>query len=186
MAVVHSKSQNTILELIERYPELFKEIKAKAKTLLLEEGEVAKKIFFVKKGCLRIWRNHKGKEITSQFFFENEMVASIESIRTSRPSGINIETLEPSTLLVLSKKNFEMLLKDVPGIKDFMMEMTFKRFLHYSKLYVSFLENNPAERYKELLRNEPRIVQRVPQHYIASYLGITPVSLSRIRSKIRV
>jgi len=114
------------------------------------------------------------------------MVASIESIRTNRPSEINIETLEPSTLYVLSKKNFEMLLKDVPGVKDFMMEMAFKRFLHYAKLYVSFLENNPAERYKELLRNEPRIVQRIPQHYIASYLGITPVSLSRIRSKIRM
>jgi len=69
MAVAYSKTKNTILELIEKYPEFFKEIKAKAKTLLLEEGEVAKKIFFVKKGCLRTWRNHKDKEITSQFFF---------------------------------------------------------------------------------------------------------------------
>jgi CRP-like cAMP-binding protein len=166
------------------HKDLFSEIKVKSKTVLLNEGETARKIFLVRKGCLRQWLNHEGKEITFQFFFEGQMVASIESLRYSKPSGLNIEALEDSTLSVLSKKNFEILLNEAPELKNFIAELVYKRFMHYSRLYLTFLKNNPAERYKELLKNEPRIIQRVPQHYIASYLGITPVSLSRIRNKI--
>lgn len=184
MAELFARSLPQLTKLVDDHKELFKEIKVKSRTVLLREGEVARKIFIVKEGCLRMWLNHDGKEITFQFFFENEAVASMESLRFSRPSMLNIETLEPSTLLILSKKNFEILLNDVPELKDFMMETAFRRFSHYSKLYLSFLKNNPVERYKELLKNEPRIIQRIPQHYIASYLGITPVSLSRIRNKI--
>ena len=156
----------------------------KSKTILLSEGETANKIFYVKKGCLRMWMNHEGKEITFQFFFENDMVASMESFRSNKPGILNIETLEPSELFVLSKKNFEFLLANTSELKDYLLEVAFKRFSDYSKLYVSFLKNNPVERYKDLLKNEPRIVQRIPLHYVASYLGITPVSLSRIRNKI--
>jgi len=174
-----------IIDLIAKHEELFDEKKFESRTVLLKEGETAKKIFIVKEGCLRMWQNHERKEITFQFFFEGEMVASIESLRSGKPSPSSIETLEPSTLIILSKKNFELLLNEEPGMKDFMMEMSFKRFVHYSRLYLSFLKNNPVERYKELLKSEPRIIQRIPQHYIASYLGITPVSLSRIRNKIR-
>jgi len=179
-----NKSNFDLTEYYNKHKNLFREIKADSKTVLLREGEIAKKIFFVKKGCLRQWQNYEGKEITFQFFFEGEMVASIESLRTNKPSMLNIETLEDSTLFVLSKKNFEILLSEAPELIDFITELAFKRFAHYSKLYLSFLKNNPVERYKELLRNEPRIIQRIPQHYIASYLGITPVSLSRIRNKI--
>ena len=168
----------------DQYRYLFKEQKVKSKTILLSEGETANKIFYVKKGCLRMWMNHEGKEITFQFFFENDMVASMESFRSNKPGILNIETLEPSELFVLSKKNFEFLLANTSELKDYLLEVAFKRFSDYSKLYVSFLKNNPVERYKDLLKNEPRIVQRIPLHYVASYLGITPVSLSRIRNKI--
>jgi CRP-like cAMP-binding protein len=181
--ILHEPALN-LTECLLRYSKYLKETKVKAKTVLLRQGETAKKIFIIKEGCLRQWQNHEGREITFQFFFENEMVASIESFRSNKPSALNIEALEPSTLFILSKKNFENLLSETPELKDFMMEMAFRRFNHYSKLYLSFLKNNPVGRYMELIRNEPRIIQRIPQHYIASYLGITPVSLSRIRNKI--
>jgi len=181
--VIYEPAQN-LMECIRKYSKYLTETKVKAKTVLLREGETAKKIFLVKEGCLRQWLNHEGREITFQFFFENEMVASIESFRSNKPSALNIEALEPSILFILSKKDFESLLIEAPELKDIMMEMAFRRFAHYSRLYLSFLKNNPVERYKELLRNESRIIQRIPQHYIASYLGITPVSLSRIRNKI--
>jgi CRP-like cAMP-binding protein len=184
MVEILIKSEVQVRRLFEKYGELFKEIEVDAKTVLLREGEIAKKIFFVKKGCLRIYTNYDGKEITFQFFFENEAVASIESLRQNKPSSLSIEAIERSTLLVMSKKNFVSVINEVPQAKDFMLEIAFRRFAHYSNLFLSFLKNNPAERYKELLKNEPRIIQRVPQHYIASYLGITPVSLSRIRNKI--
>ena len=180
------KQVSNFNQYLEKYYDLFKERNIKAKTVLLKEGEIAGRIFFIKEGCLRMWFNHEGKEITFQFFFENEMVASIESLRLKKPSNYNIETLEPTTLLVLTKKNFNAFLNKTPELKDYMMEIAFRRWGHYSKLYKSFLTNNPVERYKELIQNEPHIIQRVPQHYIASYLGITPVSLSRIRNKIRL
>jgi CRP-like cAMP-binding protein len=173
-----------IVNSLSKHLDSVKEIKLKPKTVLLREGEISRKVFIVKQGCLRMWLNYEGREITSQFFFENEMVASIESFRSSKPGMMNIETLEPTTLLVLNKKHYKYLMSEMPECKDLIMEMAFKRFVHYSRLYVSFLKNSPVERYKDLLKNDPRIVQRIPQHYIASYLGITPVSLSRIRSKI--
>jgi len=186
MSSIFFEAYPSIARNVEKNRDLFKELKTKSKTVLLKEGEIARKIFFVKEGCLRMWFNHEGREITFQFFFENEMVASIESLRLNKPSIYNIETLEPTTLLVLTKKNFNAFLNETPELKDYLMEIAFKRWGHYSKLYKSFLINNPVERYKELIRNEPRIIQRIPQHYIASYLGITPVSLSRIRNKIRL
>jgi CRP-like cAMP-binding protein len=174
----------SIHKILEEYKHLTKEISVANKTVLLREGETAKNIFFVKEGCLRMWMNYEGKEITFQFFFENEMVASIESFRSNEPGFLNIQAIEPSTLVVLRKKDFKLAFDESPQVKDFLLEMAFKRFSDYTKLYLSFLKNNPVERYKDLLLNQPRIIQRVPQHYIASYLGITPVSLSRIRNKI--
>lgn len=173
-----------IHKILDDYEQFTKEVNVAAKTILLREGEIASKIFFVKKGCLRMWMNHDGKEITFQFFFEDEMVASIESFRGKTPGILNIQAIEPTTLLVLSRKHFKIILNESPQVKDFLLETAFKRFSDYTKLYLSFLKNSPAERYKDLIANQPNIIQRVPQHYIASYLGITPVSLSRIRNKI--
>ena len=154
-----------------------------AKTMLLREGEVSVKAYYIIKGCLRLWFNNNGKDITFQFFFEKEGVSSMESFRLQEPSLFNIETIEPCTLLVLTKKTFELLVNDMPGYNDYLHEVLHKRLAHYSKLFLSRIKNTPQERYAELLKEYPHIIQRVPQHYIASYLGITPVSLSRIRNK---
>lgn len=166
------------------YRHLVKEINVPAKTTLLQEGEVSKNAYFIKKGCLRIWFNNNGKDVTFQFFFENQGVSSIESFKSGQPSLFSIESIEPSTLLVISKSNLELMVKEIPGYQAFMQEHIFQRLNHYSKLFLSHIKNNPQERYLELLAESPHIIQRVPQHYIASYLGITPVSLSRIRNKV--
>jgi CRP-like cAMP-binding protein len=170
----------------EIYKDCFKEITVSSKTVLLKEGEVPKNIFFVKKGCLRLAFNKNGKDVTFQFFFENEPVASIESLKKGAPSPCYIESIEPAELYVLKKKDFERIVAEVPQIKEAMFDLIYRRFGHYSKLFLSYIKNTPKERYIELLQTEPRLIQRVPQHYIASYLGITPVSLSRIRKKVMV
>lgn len=180
--------------LLDRIPELkknwdkikscIKEIEVDSKTTLLCEGEISNKMYFIKKGCLRLAYNHKGKDITFQFFFENEAVSSFESFRTGQPSQFSIESIEPSTLLVLRKKDFENLTQEFPEMKSMMQEIMIMRLSRYTKLFLSFIKDTPKERYIELLNNNPQIIQRVPQHYIASYLGITPVSLSRIRKKL--
>ena len=167
----------------EKYGHLFKEMTVPAHTLLLQEGQVARQAYFIRKGCIRMWFNNHGKDVNFQFFFEGEGPSSVESFRSGQPSQFSIETLEPCTLLVLSKKNFEQLMDELPGQKDLLIEILHQRVAHYMKLFLSRIRDSPEKRYADLLREEPHIIQRIPQHHIASYLGITPVSLSRIRNR---
>jgi CRP-like cAMP-binding protein len=169
---------------LEKYQHLFKEVSIPAKTILLNEGEVSKKGYFIKEGCLRLWFNNKGKDITFQFFFENEAVSSSESFRSGEPSLFSIEAIEPSTVYVITKKSYEEIFLNDPQYASFVQEIIYKRLSHYTRLFMSYIKNTPEERYRELLKNSPHIIKRVPQHYIASYLGITSVSLSRIRNRV--
>ncbi len=165
------------------FEHLFKREQFPSKTTLLKEGEVSKKAYYIEKGCARLWFNNDGKDITFQFFFEGEGVSSVESFRTSQPSLFSIETIESCTMFCISKKDFQTILDSSPDIKNYIEENSFQRLIFYQKLFLSRIKDNPQKRYEELLKNYPQILQRVPQHYIASYLGITPVSLSRIRNR---
>jgi CRP-like cAMP-binding protein len=168
----------------EKYSHLFKEMTVPAKTILLREGEISRQAYYVRKGCIRLSFNDNGKDITFQFFFEGYGVSSFESFRSGRPSQFGIETLEPSDLLVISKENHDRMIAEIPGYKAFMEEALYQRLEHYTRLFLSRIRDNLRKRYLDLLTEHPQIIQRVPQHYIASYLGITPVSLSRIRNKV--
>lgn len=162
---------------------LFEEREIPAKTILLNEGEIAHQLFFIKKGCLRLWFNNDGKDVTFQFFFEMQAVSSIESFLSGQPSQFTLESIEPTTVVVISKDGFNTLFNIYPDLKDGLQKMTFLRMGNYARLFLSRIKDNPQKRYNELVLNNPEIILRVPQHYIASYLGITPISLSRIRNK---
>lgn len=140
-------------------------------------------MFFIEKGCLRTWVNNNGRDITTQFFFEGQKVSSIESFRTNQPSLYSIESIEPCILKTISQKDFKTILDSSPELKTELEEHLFKRLLDSQRLFFSYLKNNPQQRYEELVEQHPEIILRVPQHYIASYLGITSVSLSRIRNR---
>ncbi|WDF65675.1 Crp/Fnr family transcriptional regulator [Flavobacterium sp. KACC 22763] len=165
----------------------FNRIEVPTKTTLLEEGEVSKKLYIIEKGCIRVWFNNNGKDLTTQFFFENESVASIESFMKKLPSPTNIETIEPSVLWWIRKNDLDKILeeiKEIPELRDSLINKLFERTLDYMKYFVSFIKDSPAERYSNLIKERPQIILRVPQHYIASYLGITTVHLSRLKSKL--
>lgn len=162
---------------------LYKQKEIPAKTTLLEEGKNSKTIFIIEKGCLRTWVNNNGTDITTQFFFKGQSVSSIESFRTHQPSLYSIESIENCVLQTVSQKDFQMALEESPTLKKEMEEHLFKRFIEVQKYLLSHLRDTPQERYEKLLKSHPEIIIRVPQHYIASYLGITPVSLSRIRNR---
>lgn len=161
----------------------FKQHEIPSKTILLNEGEIARQAFYIEKGCLRICFNNNGKDITFQFFFEGEIVSSIESFRTNQPSLFTIESIEPCILHSISKEDFTTVIESSALIKKQIEEHTFQRLIFYQKLFLSHIRDNPEKRYLELLKNNSKILQRVPQHYIASFLGITSVSLSRIRNR---
>ncbi len=167
----------------DKFDHLFKRKEVPAKTILLQQGEISRTMFFIEKGCLRTWVNNDGREITTQFFFEGDKVSSIESFRTNQLSLYSIESLEPCILQTISQQDFQNALENLPEIKEEMQEHLFRRLLQSQKIFYSYLKNTPQQRYQELIEEYPHIIQRIPQHYIASYLGITSVSLSRIRNR---
>ena len=166
-----------------QFKHLFKRQEIPSKKILLNEGEIAKQAFYIEKGCLRICFNNCGKDITFQFFFEGESVSSIESFRTNQPSLFTIESIEPCTIHSISKRDFQTIIETSASTKQRIEEHTFQRLIFYQKLFLSRIKDNPEKRYSELIENNPKLLLRVPQHYIASFLGITSVSLSRIRNR---
>lgn len=169
------------------YVSCFKRIEVPAKTVLLNEGEISKKLFLIEKGSIRVWFNNNGKDVTFQFFFENSTVASIESFRKKIPSPGVIETIEPCVLWWIHKKDLDRILDDIcdiPLLRDKFIDALFQRTFDYMKHFFSFIKDTPTQRYLNLLEEKPQIIQRVPQHYIASYLGISTVHLSRIKNKL--
>ncbi len=169
------------------YMSMHQRIEVPARTVLLNEGEISHKYFLIEKGCLRVWFNNNGKDTTFQFFFEGEGLASIESFRKNVPGMFTIETIEPCIIYVLEKRNFETIMKELdkePVFLKQMMEIQYERQLYYMSEFLSFIRDTPQQRYQNLLRQRPQIIQRIPQHYIASYLGVSTVHLSRIKSKL--
>jgi len=166
-----------------KFQKAFTEKEIAAKSVLLQEGEIADNIYFIKKGCLREWFNKDGKDITFQFFFEGQPVASIDSFMSHKPSLFTIESIEPSIVISIGKEDFTELFITYPEFKDRFQDFIFHRFRNYGQLFLSRIKDSPQERYEDLIKNHPEIIKRVPQHYIASFLGITPISLSRIRNR---
>lgn len=153
------------------------------KTVLLEEGKIANRIYLIRKGCMRLFFNDEGKDITFQFFFEGDFVASFDSLYNGKPSLFSLESIEPSEILSIKKEDFFQEIESNASLRILYEKKIIERFSFYQYLFLSRIKNTPQQRYEELLKEFPNIIQRVPQHYIASYLGITPVSLSRIRNR---
>ena len=157
-----------------------------AKTVLLEAGDVATNIFIVKSGCLRSWYNADGDDITLQFFMPGQPVASFESLVNSAPSEYSIETILPTEVAIVNGLEFKSWAESHPEYHLQGIYFAMERLSSYQKLFLSRIKDTPQERYEFLLKEHPEIITQIPQHYIASYLGITPVSLSRIRSRLGI
>jgi CRP-like cAMP-binding protein len=156
-------------------------------TLLLSEGDIATKLFLVINGCLRAYFiKESGVEVTSQFFIEGQMVASFESAMTGTPSRLYIDAIENSTIGFIMINNLNKIMINESGAgRDHFNRFLISRLIYYMNKHASFILDNPEKRYIKLMQENPELVSRLPQQYIASYLGITPVSLSRIRARLR-
>ncbi|WP_316834650.1 Crp/Fnr family transcriptional regulator [Pedobacter nutrimenti] len=171
----------------DRYLEFQKRLDIPAKTILLEEGEKSQNYIFIEKGCVRSFFNNNGEDKTVQFFFENEGLTSFDSFVNDVPSQFTIETIEPSIVYLLPKKYVTQLMEELSTEPDFLqmiLQIAAQRQTHYINEFVSFIRDSPEQRYEKLLKERPHIVQRVAQHYIAAYLGVSTVHLSRIKSKL--
>ncbi|WP_411822472.1 Crp/Fnr family transcriptional regulator [Leptospira sp. 'Mane'] len=166
------------------YKHIFQEKQVPAKTILLRQGEVSNYIYLIDKGALRLGFNDKDKDVTFQFFFEGKGVASMESFQSKEPSMFFLESIEPSKLYIIHREDALALYLKHKEFQVFIIDFLLSRVANYTRLFLSRIKDSPEQRYIDLIKNEPGIVSRIPQHYIASYLGITAVSLSRIRNRV--
>lgn len=168
-----------LVELLAELPE----VHVAAKTALLNEGEIASTLYFIRKGCLRVYFNDDGREITTQFFLEDQAATALESFLTQTPSPFSIESLELCQLAILTKENFDRLMNTDQYFQNWFYQSALQKLIDHTSRLLSFIKDTPQNRYRQLAEYHPELLKRIPQHYIASYLGITPVSLSRIKNR---
>jgi len=152
---------------------------------LVAEGEVANEVFFINKGCIRLYYLlEEGKEVTGFIFQENMFGGSAESFFSQTPSVQILETIEECELLVLSYTALQHLYDAVPKMNVLMRKILEQRMTFAQKLVASLIIHKPQDRYTSYQQLHPDLENRIPQHVLASYMGITPVSLSRIRKRM--
>jgi len=156
----------------------------KAKTELVSYDKRTDELFFLLKGCLRKYYVKDGEQITIYIMTENNFVSAFDSLMTGLPSKEVIECLEPCELLILTKSDLEKLYKQISLMNEFVRKILEQTLIQFQQALTSFILDSPEERYTKLLSRNPEILQRVPQHMLATYLGITATSLSRIRKRI--
>ena len=154
------------------------------KHTLLKIGDISREMYFIKKGCLRFFYDRDGEDVTGFFATENMMLSSFESHLTNTASIQGIEAIEDSELIVIPFAKFTALYDKIPNLNIFGRRLLEERFVFAQKIVASLILDKPEERYLKLFKRQPELLNRVPQHMLATYLGITPVSLSRIRKRI--
>lgn len=168
--------------------QLFNELlipkKVAKKTLLLKAGDVCTFEAFVVKGCIKSYFiNKDGLEVILTFAVENWWISDIASFHENKPSKMFIETMEDCELLLFTPTTKEQLLKKVPAFERAFRIMIQRHLSAYQERLFGNIALTAEERYAIFLQKYPTISQRVPQHLIASYLGISPEFLSKIRGK---
>jgi CRP-like cAMP-binding protein len=154
------------------------------KFTLVKEGEIAREIYFINQGLLRLYYSKEGEEITAFIFREGLFASSYDSFLQQSPGIQSLETLEDCDLLVLSFDRLQELYEKLPKMNILTRKVAEQRFINAQRILSSFILDSPEDRYRKFEEQNKDLLQRVPQHIIASFLGITPVSLSRIRKRI--
>ena len=151
---------------------------------LVREGKTCRHLYFLESGALRGYYNLEGKEITHWFAFAPEFVTSFHSFITQQPAVESIQMLEGSILWAISKESLTGLMNRYHEIERLVRIAYEGYYLRLEERFVNAQFKTAAERYQSLLQQTPQMLERVPLAYIASYLGISPETLSRIRSRL--
>jgi len=168
--------------LIEKF---FSYRKLRKKQYLLQEGEICKNLVFVLKGLLRTYNiDEKGNEHMSIFGWEGWWISDFNSFLSGEPAVFNIDAIEESELLMLSRQDYEALTLAVPIMDRYFRILYQNSLVTKERRLMSTITHTAEERYLELSASNPKIIERIPQNLIASYLGIAPETLSRIKKNL--
>jgi len=159
--------------------------RVRRKQFVLQEHEVCKHITFVTSGCLRAYTvDQNGEEHVIQFAIEDWWISDLQSFLTGKPASYNIDALEDSRVLLLGKEDRDKVLDAVPKLERYFRLLQEANYIATHHRIEESLSASAEERYLDFMKTYPTLFQRIPQNQIASYLGITPQSLSRIRKEL--
>jgi CRP-like cAMP-binding protein len=162
----------------------FKPLELAKGELWVKEGKVCEHVAFLLTGKLRVfYGSDAGNEVTCHFVSPNQFISSFTSFLTNTPTIENIAAIEPSTLLVISKKELEALSDDLPKIHIWRRIIAENLFIMLEKRIAMLQSQTAHERYEQMIKENPDIILSVPLQYTASFLGITPQHLSRLRKE---
>lgn len=154
--------------------------------ICIPKGYIKKDIFFIRKGLIRSYHtNEEGEEITFQLFPENHVFGNVHSLLFNEPSKFTFQALEHTKAYAVDYQSFIEITSKNPGLLDANRTFLGNRAMKQAFQRVeSFVFLSPEERYLKYIKDYPNVINRAPDKYIANVLGITPVSLSRIRNRI--
>ena len=162
---------------------LLKSAKVRKGEFLFREGEICDFVAFALKGCLRSFVLKNGKEYTLFFHTEHQTFGDYESFQKRKPACFSSQAIEDSEVLIFDRRAMAFFEAAPEGQKLLRLVAEDLAFMLRDKL-LSLAIDTPEERYLQLLENEPQLLQRIPQYYLASYLGIEPESLSRLKRRV--
>ena len=159
--------------------------KLRKKQYVLQEGDVCKYIAYVEKGALRAYTiSEKGDEHIIQFALEGWLIADLYSFLTGEPATYNIDAMEEAELVLISKSSYVELLKKLPKFETYIRVQLTSAYIAMQRRLTSIISFSLEERYSYFNQLYPDIAARVPQHMIASYMGLTAETLSRVRRRL--
>jgi len=157
----------------------------KAKTILLNAGDVCKNSYFVNSGILRSFNiNDNIVEHVLSFACSGWWIGDMYSLLSQKPGNLFIEVLEDAEVVVLSKENQEFLYKEIPKLERFFRILTENSLIAFQERLMDNLSLSAEERFEKFCSKYPTLIQKVPQKHIASYLGVTPEFFSKMKSKL--
>ncbi len=169
----------------ETFRSLTKTISLKRNDFFIDEGRIAKYIAFVIEGVLHSYSiDEKGEKHVIQIALENYWISDLYSFFSEEPALFNVQAIETSEIIVLSKESFSKACDTIPAFERFFRILIQNAYVASQRRVSKIYKNSAEERYLAFIQEHPEVIQRVPQHYIASYLGIKPQSLSRIRKNL--
>lgn len=152
--------------------------------IILKEGETLTKSFFVMKGCVRQYHLKDGEEKTTFFYTEEQSIFPNVSAARVQISQHYLECVEDCSLAVTTLEQEQNLMNTFPRLMDMCRVATEQQFGEYQEMFAKYVSSNAEERYLDIVNNRPDLLNRVPQYQLASYLGVKPESLSRIRKRL--
>jgi CRP-like cAMP-binding protein len=159
--------------------------KIRKRQYLLQEGDVCKSVAFVEQGALRAYTlDENGAEHIVQFAVEGWYISDLYSFLSAEPAIYNIDAIEDSNLVLMTRSAVDELLKVSPKFQEFQLKAITGAYIALQRRVTSSISLSLEDRYQNLIKAYPDIAQRVPQHMIASYLGATPETLSRVRKRM--